>query len=141
MNKTLLTAYLRTLAAKAIPEMEKRAIEWYLRHGEVLRDKRALALDYAMQQYKAATKNVPLLAATEIDDQLVRQMLSQALDSVWTELDDRIKQAARDVTGQPAQTEADAKAASDMLRGGDDALGRPATEADFRPSFGEQPLD
>lgn len=140
MNKTLLTAYLRTLVAKAIPEMEKRAIEWYLRHGEVLRDKRALALDYAMQQYKAATKNVPLLAATEIDDQLVRQMLSQALDGVWVELDDRIKQAARDVT-QPAQSGRDAQAASDMMRGGDDALGRPATEADFRPSFGEQPLD
>lgn len=141
MNKTLLTAYLRTLAAKAIPELERKAMEWYLRHGDVLRDKRELALDYAMQQYAQATARIPVLAATTLDDQTVRQLLRQALDSVWTELDDRIKQAARDVTGQPAQTEADAKAASDMLRGGDDALGRPATADDFRPSFGEKPLD
>lgn len=98
INLNFLGIYLRTLAAKAIVATEQAAIDYYLQNGQKLRDKGEFAINYAMNQYAKATANVPILNTSTWDDEYVRSQLQVVMAQVWAELDDRIKQAAREVT-------------------------------------------
>ncbi len=97
MNSLILKTILRTLAAKAIPEIERRAIAWLLQNRGLLQGKMELAEEYAMEQYAALTANVPGLNTTKFDDEIVRAELRRALKQAWEHADEEIKQAARRV--------------------------------------------
>lgn len=97
MKNAFLTALLRTVASKAIPALEEKALTWLAQNKGDLKGKAELALDYGMEEYARLTAKIPMLAATTIDDTMVRQQLKEALDWAWVRIDDEIKQAARDV--------------------------------------------
>ncbi|MFC3859379.1 hypothetical protein ACFOPQ_01140 [Deinococcus antarcticus] len=101
-NLNIVQAYLRSWATKAIVATEQAAIDYYLQNGRKLQDKKDWALDYGVEQYRKATRNVPFLNSVTWDDELVRSQLSKTIDDLFTELDSRITQAAREVTDQPA---------------------------------------
>lgn len=92
-----LKLWARPVIAKAIASTEQKAIEYALRHADGLKDKSGLALDYAMRQYAQATQRVPVLNATQLDDQAVRALLKPEIEKVFAELPDYVKQAARKV--------------------------------------------
>lgn len=89
----ILKALLTSLAAKAIPEIERLAIEAYLKDRTGFRDKGRLAVQYAMTQYKVMSARIPALAMTTLDD----MALNAVVDDVFRTLDKRITQAAREV--------------------------------------------
>lgn len=97
MKNAFLTALLRTVASKAIPALEAKALSWLAQNKGDLKDKAELALDYGMEEYARLSAKIPMLAATTIDDTMVRAQLKEALDWAWVRIDDEIKQAARDV--------------------------------------------
>lgn len=136
MNWTFIrTTILNTLAAQMIPLVEKIAIEQLLKHGEKLRGKADLALDLLMEEYRKLTAGTPL-GLTDLDDTILKGLAQKALANAWVKIDEQIKQAARQVEGavsNPQPAGPDPK--------GDAALGRPATDADFRPSFNDKPLE
>ena len=96
MSNTL-KRHLKLLALKAIPEVERRAIEWYLKHGEKIvgQAKDGQALDAIMEAYKVATSSIPGLNATTIDDELVRKYAREALDWAWNEIGDIVNDASK----------------------------------------------
>lgn len=93
----ILKALLTSLAAKAIPEIERLAIEAYLKDRTGFRDKGRMAVQYAMTQYKVMSARIPALALTTLDDMALEMALNAVVDEVFRTLDKRITQAARDV--------------------------------------------
>ncbi|WP_412027939.1 hypothetical protein [Deinococcus yunweiensis] len=136
---TIRARILDTLAAQVIPQVERYAIELILKNGQQLRGKGELALNLVMKQYATLTAATPL-AMTTLDDDVIRKLAQDALNRAWIMLDDRVKQAARDV-GAAIPTPEPRPTVTVDPSGGDNALGRPATDADFGPSFTDVPLD
>ena len=89
--------HLKLLALKAVPEIERRAIEWYLKTGEKIvgKAKDGQALDAIMAAYKVATSSIPGLNMTTIDDELVRKAAREALDWAWNEIGDIVNDASK----------------------------------------------
>ncbi|WP_019585204.1 hypothetical protein [Deinococcus apachensis] len=83
----------KLLALKAVPEIERRALEWKAQHGDkMFADKRTLALDYIVSSYAAATAGVPGLNLTTLDDDFVRAQAAKALDWAWSQTGDLVNQ-------------------------------------------------
>lgn len=83
----------KLIALKALPEIERRALEWKAQHGDkVFGDKRTLALDYIVGTYTAATAGVPGLNLTTLDDEFVRAQAAKALDWAWAQAGDLINE-------------------------------------------------
>ena len=128
-----------TIAAQVIPQIEKAAIALLLKNGELLRGKGDLALNLLLAQYKTLTAATPL-GMTDLDDVFLKEAARKALDKAWAMLDERVKQAARDVgaalpdapTGEVTVTDPQSLAIND------DMLGKVATDADFAPSMGSK---
>ncbi len=97
MNAKWIKLQLRLLALKAIPEIEQKAVEWYLQHGEKIvgKAKDGLALDAIMKAYGLATSSVPGLNLTTLDDDLVRKAAREALDWAWAEIGDLINDVSK----------------------------------------------
>ncbi|UQN08623.1 hypothetical protein [Deinococcus sp. QL22] len=57
-----LKRHLKLLALRVIPEMERKAIEWYLKTGGKIvgKAKDGQALDATMAAYKLATSSIPV---------------------------------------------------------------------------------
>ncbi len=122
-NTEFFKKYFRTIALKAVPEIEKRALEWLAQNGKtVFGDRREEALKYIMEAYKIASARVPLLALTDMDDKLVREYAEQALDWAWGQLEDIVHEEVR-VTDPLVYTPAPV------------ADGKPATAEQFGPSL------
>lgn len=87
---------LKLLALKAIPEIERRAVEWLAENkGAVFGDKREAALEYMCEQYKRSTASIPGLKDTDLDDKVFRQYAEQYLDWAWEQLGELVNDAAR----------------------------------------------
>lgn len=87
---------LKLLALKAIPEIERRAVEWLAENkGAVFGDKRKAALEYMCEQYKRSTSGVPGLKDTDLDDKVFREYAEKYLDWAWEQLGELVNDAAR----------------------------------------------
>lgn len=94
---------LSSLAAAAIPLLEAQAIAYYTQHSQDLPRKAEQAKAWMRARYAEYQARIPLLAASPLDELLVESALNEA----WERLDDRVKQAARDVRASlpaPAST-------------------------------------
>lgn len=125
-----------TIAAQVIPQIEKAAIALLLKNGEQLRGKGDLALNLLLAQYKTLTAATPL-GLTDLDDVFLKEAAKKALDKAWGMLDERVKQAARDVGAALPDAPKGEVTVTDpqSLAVDDDTLNRPATAEDFGPSM------
>ncbi len=126
----LIGIILKIVAAKAVPELERLAAEVFLKHGGRLREKGELGIDLVMREYKQMSSGIAVLAATEIDDLLLRQLAGAALKTAFDRADERVKQAAREVESvvYDAVTYTPAPSA-----------GVPMRDEDFAPSMAVEP--
>lgn len=98
MNETLLRLklYLRLLALKALPDVERRALEVYERTGVIVKDKEELAVQYGMERYAQVTAKVPGLNATTLDDLAVETMMREAVRWAWGKLGVALNEISHD---------------------------------------------
>lgn len=96
MNMNVLKLHLKLLALKALPDIERRALEAYQRTGVVIKDKRAFARQYVLDRYAKATAHVPGLNATTLDDLAVGAAVDEALDWAWDQLGDVLNSISHD---------------------------------------------
>ena len=85
-NVVLIT--LKMLALKALPQVEMQSVAWLATQHEKLSspEKREMGIDYVVAQYAAATKGIPALNATTIDDAIVRQLAGEAVDWAFEQI-------------------------------------------------------
>lgn len=104
LTKNQILADLRLLALKAYAEVEAQGRLLLATEGPKLlgEEKRLLAVNIVMQGYQVVTANVPILNATTIDDNLVRQWAAEAVDWACEEIGDLINRVGRTpVVGAP----------------------------------------
>ena len=83
MNLNALKLQLELLALKALPEIERQAVNIAQTGIKLVGPaKRAQGTEYVVAQYAKATANVPGLKDTLVDDELVREHAGEAID--WT---------------------------------------------------------
>ncbi len=133
---TIREKVLTTIAAQIIPQIEAAAINLLLKNGEQLRGKADLGKKMLLAQYKALTAATPL-GLTNIDDIMLEKMADDAMAKAWLLLDEKVKQAARDIGAALPPSAQPPTPVTITLN--DDALGRPATADDFGPSMGKWP--
>lgn len=103
-TKNQILADLRLLAIKAYAQVEAQARMLVATEGPKLlgEEKRMLAVNIVMQGYAVLTANVPVLNATTIDDNVVRQWAKEAVDWACEEVGDLINHVGRTpVVGAP----------------------------------------
>ncbi|GGL16086.1 hypothetical protein [Deinococcus radiotolerans] len=98
MNANLLKLklYLKLLALKALPDIERRALEAYERTGTVVHDKRQFAREYVLERYAQATAKIPGLRDTKLDDLAVGAAIDETLDWAWDQLGDVLNSISHD---------------------------------------------
>lgn len=86
---------LKLLAFEALPEIERRGLDYLQQHGTKLVDKRQMAIDFIMARYSQFTAVIPGLNLTTIDDDLVRAKAGEAIDEAWKKLGTTLNKLSR----------------------------------------------
>ena len=110
-------ADLRLLAIKAMSEVETQARMLLATEGQKLLgpEKRQLAVNLVCQGYSVLSANIPVLNATEIDNHLVKNWATEAVDWACEHLCDVINSLGRTpVVGAPELSGGRVEDASDL---------------------------
>lgn len=97
MNWNQIKADIRLLALNAVTKVESEARTLLASEGTKLlsEEKKALAVNLVCQGYAALTANVPILNATQFDDQLVKTWAVQAVDWAFDRIGDVLNDLGR----------------------------------------------
>lgn len=97
MNWNQIKADVRLLALNAVTKVESEARTLLASEGVKLlsEEKKALAVTLVCQGYSALTANVPVLNATELDNQLVKTWAVQAVEWAFDRIGDILNDLGR----------------------------------------------